>query len=345
MRQALVNCNAEEVSKNRKYVMKITWDDNIWKAELDNFIAVKKKYPVIVTTSKLLTTWVDAKTCKLIVLDTNINSITEFKQIICRWTRIWEDYGKMYFTIMDFRKATNLFADPNFDWDPICIYNTKPTDPIIDPIDPDPVDWEGPDWPDWPDWPWPDPEPKLVVNWVSVTISNERVQYIGPDWKLITESLKDYSKKNILWTYRTMDDFINAWEDSDKKQAIIDELEDKGVLLEELQNQLWTDMDPFDLICHVAFDRPALTRKERANNVKKRDVFAKYWEKAREVINLLLDKYADSGIEAIEDINILKVNPFSTIWTPIEIVKDIFGWKNIYMEMLKELEKNIYEIN
>jgi len=346
MRKALVNCNAEEVSKNRKYVMKITWDDNIWKAELDNFIAAKQKYPVIVTTSKLLTTWVDAKTCKLIVLDTNINSITEFKQIIWRWTRIREDYGKMYFTIMDFRKATNLFADPNFDWDPICIYNPKPTDPIVDPIDP--VDWDGSDWwgwPEWIDWPWPDPEPKLVVDWVAVTITNERVQYIWNDGKLITESIRDYSKKNILWKYRTMDDFINAWEDSDKKQAIIDELEDKGVLLEELQNQLWTDMDPFDLICHVAFDRPALTRKERANNVKKRDVFTKYGEKAREVINLLLDKYADSGIEAIENIEILKVAPFTWIWTPIEIVKDIFGGKNIYQQMLKELEQSIYEIN
>jgi len=155
--------------------------------------------------------------------------------------------------------------------------------------------------------------------------------------------LKDYSKKWILWEYRSLDDFINAWEDCDKKEAIIAELEDKWVLLEELQEQLWTDMDPFDLICHVAFDRPALTRKERANNVKKKDVFGKYSEKAREVINLLLDKYADNWIESIENIEVLKVNPFNSIWTPLEIINWIFWGKNVYLEMLKELKSSIYE--
>lgn len=357
MRQALVNCNADEMKKNHRYVMKITGDDKIGKAELDNFISPKERYPVIVTTSKLLTTGVDAKTCKLIVLDSNINSATEFMQIIGRWTRIREDYNKYFFTIMDFRKATNMFADEEFirTWfwlDPICVYEPKPDEPVKEPDDLDTgggVDIENPRdkiiiwWPDdGNDW-WK--QKKILVCGVPVSIINERVQYIGADGKLINESIKDYSKRNILWEYQTMDDFINAWEDSDKKQAIIDELEDKGVLLEELQNQLWGDMDPFDLICHVAFDKPPLTRRERANNVKKRDIFTKYGEKAREVISLLLDKYADNGIEAIEDINVLRVDPFSAIWTPIEIVKDIFGWKNVYLEMLKELEKSIYETN
>ncbi len=357
MRQALVNCNADEVKKNHKYVMKITWDDKEWKAELDSFISPKERYPVVVTTSKLLTTWVDAKTCKLIVLDSNINSATEFMQIIWRWTRIREDYGKYFFTIMDFRKATNMFADEEFirTWfwlDPICVYEPKPDEPIKEPEEldepnnPDIIDW-GKDIPDitiwWWDWDDSDKPRKILVSWVQVSIINERVQYIGADGKLINESLKDYSKKNILWEYKTLDDFINAWEDSDKKQAIIDELEDKGVLLEELQNQIGNDMDPFDLICHIAFDKPALTRRERANNVKKRDVFTKYGEKAREVISLLLDKYADNGIEAIEDINVLKVDPFNGIWTPLEIIKNIFWWKNVYLEMLKELQKSIYE--
>ena len=363
MRQALINCNADEIKKNRKYIMKITWDDKEWKAELDNFITPKEKYPVIVTTSKLLTTWVDAKTCKLIVLDTNINSATEFMQIIWRWTRIREDYWKYFFTIMDFRKATNMFADEEFirAWfwlDPICVYEPKPNETIVEPEELDTNEWTENEeseeenaketilfwWDQWED----EEEKKhrkILVNWVNVTIINERIQYIWADGKLINESLKDYSKKWILWEYRTLDDFINAWEDCDKKEAIITELEDKWVLIEELQNQIWIDMDPFDLICHVAFDRPALTRKERANNVRKRDIFTKYWEKAKEVINFLLDKYADNWIESIENMEVLKVNPFNWLWTPVEIVNGIFWGKNVYLEMIRELKKSIYETN
>ena len=357
MRQALVNCNADEMKKNRRYVMKITWDDKIWKAELDNFISVKSRYPVIVTTSKLLTTGVDVKTCKLIVLDSNINSATEFMQIIGRWTRIREDYWKQFFTIMDFRKATNMFADEEFNrlgfgLQPICVYEPKPGEAISEIEEVDINEWEEQDprgqiisWWDW-DNGKDDVEPtrKILVCGVPVSITNERVQYIWKDGKLINESIKDYSKKNILWEYQTMDDFINAWEEGDKKQAIIDELQDKWVFLEELQNQLWEDMDPFDLICHIAYDKPALTRKERANNVKKRDIFTKYGEKAREVISLLLDKYADNWIEAIEDMEILKVPPFTNIWKPLQIL-NIFWWRNLYLEMLKELEKSIYETN
>ena len=357
MRQALVNCNADEMKKNRRYVMKITWDDKIWKAELDNFISVKSRYPVIVTTSKLLTTGVDVKTCKLIVLDSNINSATEFMQIIGRWTRIREDYWKQFFTIMDFRKATNMFADEEFNrlgfgLQPICVYEPKPGEAISEIEEVVINEWEEQDprgqiisWWDW-DNGKDDVEPtrKILVCGVPVSIINERVQYIWKDGKLINESIKDYSKKNILWEYQTMDDFINAWEEGDKKQAIIDELQDKWVFLEELQNQLWEDMDPFDLICHIAYDKPALTRKERANNVKKRDIFTKYGEKAREVISLLLDKYADNWIEAIEDMEILKVPPFTNIWKPLQIL-NIFWWRNLYLEMLKELEKSIYETN
>lgn len=347
MRQALVNENADEVAKNRKYIMRMTWDEQEGKAQLDNFIDPREKYPVIVTTSKLLTTWVDAQTCKVIVLDTIINSMTEFKQIIWRWTRVREDYGKFYFTIIDFRKATNNFADPDFDWTPVVVYNPKPNEEL----DPNTIisDQEEDDIKDTDtninipneedDW-----VKKIFVQWVQVEISQERIQYIWADGKLITESLKDYTKKNILNEYKSIDDFLNIRQHADKKQVIINELEDKWILFEELQNQVNKDLDPFDLICHIAFDRPPLTRRERVNNVKKRDIFAKYGEDAKAIIWLLLDKYADQGIEAIEDINILKVNPFNDIGTPFEIVSNIFGSKEKYLEMVKELENSLYAI-
>lgn len=346
MRQALVNQNADEVAKNRKYIMRMTWDEQEGKAQLDSFIDPKEKYPVIVTTSKLLTTWVDAQTCKVIVLDTIINSMTEFKQIIWRGTRVREDYGKFFFTIIDFRKATNNFADPDFDWTPVVVYNPKPdeeldpsniisdqeTEDIIEDTDTQvniPED----------EWNW---MKKIFVQWVPVEISQERVQYIWSDGKLITESLKDFTKNNILSEYKSLDEFINSWHNTDKKQIIINELEEKGIFFDELQNQVNKDLDPFDLICHIAFDRPALTRRERVNNVKKRDSFAKYGEEAKQVIEMLLEKYADQGIEAIEDINVLKVNPFANLGTPFEIVGNIFGSKEKYLEMVRELEQVIY---
>lgn len=353
MRQALVNENPDLVAKDQRYVMRITGDEQEGKAQLDNFISPKETYPVIVTTSKLLTTWVDAQTCKVIVLDTNINSMSEFKQIIWRGTRLKEEYGKYYFTIIDFRKATNIFADPEFDGTPEVIFKPKEGD-ILDPDlliseeeeenykddEPGwytPVDLPGDDDDDG-EWP-----KKILVDGVAVEIINERVQYIWNDGKLITESLVDYSKKNILEEYTSLDEFLNAWRHADKKEAIIEELEQHGILFTELENQVGKDLDPFDLICHVAFDQPALTRQERANSVKKQNYFAKYGEQARQVIDMLLDKYADQGIEAIEDINVLKVAPFTKLWPPLQIVGSIFGSKEKYMQAMQELVLHLYE--
>lgn len=349
MRQALVNENADEVAKNSKYVMRITWDEKEGKAQIDNFINPKETYPVIVTTSKLLTTWVDAQTCKVIVLDTIINSMTEFKQIIGRGTRVREDYGKYYFTIIDFRKATNNFADKDFDGEPVVIYNPKADEEL----DPNTIlsEWEyqedeigendtqiniNTDEEEW----W---FKKIIVDGVQVEVNQERVQYIGADGKLITESLRDYTKKNILQQYKSLDDFLINWKSAEKKQIIINELEEKGILFEELQNKVDKDLDVFDLICYIAYDKPPLTRKERVNEVKKRDIFTKYGDKAKQVIEMLLKKYEDEGIEAIEDINVLKVNPFNMIDTPYGILNNIFGSKEKYLDVVRELEMSLYE--
>lgn len=351
MRQALVNANADEVAKNRKYIMKITWDDQEGKRELDSFIDPKEPYPVIVTTSKLLTTWVDAKTCKVIVLDQNINSMTEFKQIIGRGTRIDEDYGKYYFTIMDFRKATNNFADPQFDGMPVVVYNPK-ADEALDPdmlLGEDETDSENTiqAWDEIINNLTIDDDEnspkKILVHGVKVEVTQERVQYIWSDGKLITESLKDYSKKNILSNYHSLDEWIQTRNSEDKKQIIIDQLEEQGIFLDELQIQVGKDLDPFDLVCHIAFDQPALTRRERADQVQKSHYRAKYGEQAKQVIQYLLDSYADQGIQAIQQVEILKVNPFSQIGQPIEIINDVFGGKSVYMEMLKEMVKELYE--
>ena len=344
MRQALVNENADLVKENDKYIMRVTWDNQEWKNELDNFIDANEKYPTILTTSKLLTTWVDAKTCKLIVLDTNIGSMTEFKQIIWRWTRLKTDAWKYFFTIMDFRQATNNFADPDFDWEPVQIYEPSPDDKLTPPDNTD-IDiywWEIIDhWIDIEEeWEW---NKKRYIKWVKVEISSERIQYLGTDWKLITESLKDYSKKNILLQYKTLDSFINKWGEADKKELIVNELIENWVMLEEIENEVWKDLDPFDLICHIAFDKPALTRKERANNVKKRNYFEKYSEEAREVLDAMIDKYAEEWIDSIEDINILKVRPFRSMWSPLEIINDKFWWIKEYQKAIKEVEERIYD--
>lgn len=367
MRKALVNENADMIKQNKRYVMKITWDDLVWKQQLDNFIDPKEPYPVIVTTSKLLTTWVDAQTCKVVVLDTVINSITEFKQIIWRWSRINEDYWKQYFTIIDFRKATRLFADPKFDWIPEIVYEPKPDQPMDNPDDVDDTPTEDDPWDFGDDWTWENepipwtptgwtiptgwddnPKPqiqKIIVNWVRVKVANERVQYLWVDWKLITESVRDYSKKSLLSQYESFDKFLEEWKASDKKKEIVDALKEKWVFFEDIEKQLWwQDMDPFDIICYIAFDKPALTRKERAQKIQKETLFSKYWEKAREVIEMLIQKYTDQWIEAIEDIDVLKVSPLSNLWTPREIVLDIFWSRQKYDEMIRELEKNIYEM-
>lgn len=346
MRQALANENADMVAENRKYVVRITGDNEEGKRELDNFIDPENPYPVIAVTSKLMTTGVDAQTCRLIVLDQNIGSMTEFKQIIGRGTRVREDYNKMYFTIMDFRSVTELFADPDFDGDPVVVYEPKGDDPLsppedpIDPKDPEPINY-----------PKPniniggivsEPRTKFYVNGIDVKVINERVQYIGEDGKLITESLKDYSKKNILNEYSSLDSFLSAWNQSDKKEIIIEELKKQGVFFEELEKEVGKNLDPFDLVCHIAYGKKPLTRKERAENVRKNDYFAKYEGKAREVIDALLEKYADTGITAIDDIGDLQVSPFTNFGTPVEIVNEIFGGREKYLEVIRTIQNSLY---
>lgn len=356
MRQALVNENADLVAENPKYVMRITGDNEDGKAELDNFIDPASKYPVLVTTSKLMTTGVDAQTCQFIVLDANINSMIEFKQIIGRGTRIREDYGKQYFTIIDFRGVTKLFADPDFDGDPVIVKTTTgeiPTEEEEPSDDGTCTDIENEDNngsdvtdvnipPDIIDGGEINETPaKYYVNDVPVKVIHERVYYYDKDGKLITESLISYTKKNIKNEFKTLDEFLKKWNEAERKEAILKELEERGVLLEELKEEVGKDLDPFDLICHIAFDMPPLTRKERANNVKKRNYFTKYGQSAREVLEALLDKYADEGIENLENLEILKVPDFKRFGSPIEIVKR-FGGKKKYLEAIKELEKEIY---
>ena len=336
MRQALINENGDLVAKNRKYIMRITGDDKQGKAELDNFILPESPYPVIVTTSKLMTTGIDAQTCKLIVLDKEINSPTEFKQIIGRGTRINEEFDKTYFTIMDFKKATKKFNDKDFDGEPIQIYEPKTGDSPVPPDD-DNGDNNIDDLPEKSG----QKRVKFVPVDVNVDIVSERTLYYGKDGKLITESIKDYTRKTVQQEFTTLDKFMRRWSAAEQKQAIIKELNEQGILLEALAEEVGKDFDPFDLICHVAFDQPALSRKERAKKVRQRDYFHKYSEKARGVLNALLDKYADEGIENIEDINDLKVQPFDKIGTPMEIIK-LFGNKQKYLEALQELKNQLY---
>ncbi|PYD88293.1 restriction endonuclease [Pseudomonas syringae pv. pisi] len=352
MRQALVNLNPERVKENRKYVMRITGDEQEGKAELDNFIDPECRYPVIATTSKLMATGVDAQTCKLVVLDQRIGSMTEFKQIIGRGTRINEEFGKFWFTIMDFKKATELFADPDFDGPPEQIYEPTGEEPPVPPDEEPPPDDTGPAGPDG------QPEPPLppetegerrikyvVGGEVDVYVIAERVQYYGPDGKLITESLKDYTRRAVRKEYASLDDFLRRWGGAERKKAVIEELEAQGVILEALAEEVarkdGRDFDPFDLVCHVAFDRPPLTRKERADQVRKRDAFAKYGEKARAVLEALVEKYADAGIETIEDIKILTLDPFSRLGTAPELIQS-FGGKPAYLSAIRELEAQLY---
>ena len=357
MRQALVRANPTECAADRRYVMRITGDEQTGKAELDNFIDPESRYPVITTTSKLMSTGVDCQTCGLIVLDQRIQSMTEFKQIIGRGTRVNEDYGKFYFTIMDFKKATELFADPDFDGDPVQIYEPGPDDPPLPPDDPedeltpdDPeetviVDPPGPDDDDTGgiliNVPPPGGPKKYYINNVAVSVIGERIQYYGNDGKLITESLRDYTKKTVRKEFTSLDEFLQRWTQAGQKQAMIEELENQGLMLEALSDEVGKDFGPFDLICHVAFDQPPLTRRERADNVRKRNYFTQYGEQARAVLDALLEKYADEGILSIEDTSVLRVRPFSEFGTPVEIVR-LFGDRNGFRKALQELEAELY---
>lgn len=367
MRQELVKLIPAAAS-NRRYVMRITGDDNEGKAQLSYFIDNDEPYPVIATTSKLLTTGVDAKTCKLIVLDQNINSMTEFKQIIGRGTRLREDYQKLYFTIMDFKGATRLFADPEFDGEPVVIYEPKPDDPVVPP---EMTHVSGAGEPESPpyasnptagdDHP-PDDDTgvgggggggrvKYVIDDVNVRVAVERSQYLDADGKLITEDyrvlLKNSIKKTLQAEFGSMTDFLRRWHSAERKQAVLEELAHRGVPLEILQQAVSNgrELDAFDLVAHVAFDQKPLTRRERTHNVKKRDVFGKYGEQARAVLEALLEKFADHGVQDIEDARVLELPPFDQFGSKTQIRRGIFGSVEQYTRAVQELEQALYEPN
>ncbi|TGC72983.1 DEAD/DEAH box helicase [Salmonella enterica subsp. enterica serovar Wilhelmsburg] len=368
MRRALINLNPEMVKRNDKYVMKITGDDEEGKGQLQNFSDKKKEWPVIVTTSELMTTGVNVKTCKLIVLDQTIRSMTKFKQIIGRGTRIEQDYGKLWFTILDFKKATALFAAERFDGMPEKVMEGTPDD-ISDPdsgfnetleeetpdvfadedingADEDPATYttstmggSGP---------LPEEEDNRVrkfhINGVTVGVVSQRVQYYDADGRLVTESFKDYTRKTVLKECASLDDFVRKWQDADRKAAVIKELELQGILWDVLAEEVGKDLDPFDMLCHVVYGQPPLTRKERADNVRKRNYFTKYSDAAQTVLSNLLDKYADAGVEEIENIQVLKLKPFDQMGTLQEIITDGFGDKGTYMQAVSDLESEIYQL-
>ncbi len=356
MRQALINENADMVDDNHRYVMRITGNDTEGQGQLGNFIDPYSKYPVLVTTSRLLSTGVDAQTCRLIVLDRDVGSMTEFKQIVGRGTRVHEDSRKFYFTLMDFRGATSHFADPDFDGEPVQIYHPEGDDPMTPPDDaPPPGDGED----------GIPPEPgedetivdgppditlplegggmrKVYVDGVGATIIAERVEYLDENGKLVTESLRDFTKNALKKRFASLDDFLKRWKAAERKQAIIEELEAEGLPLDPIAEELGKDLDPFDLICHVAFDTKPLTRHERAENVKKRDVFTKYGEQARAVLDALLAKYADEGVLNLDDATVLRISPFSELGTPVQLIK-AFGGKDGFSEAVHELQSALYQ--
>jgi len=359
MRQALSNANADLCATQPKYVVQITGDNQEGKLELDNFIDPEKTYPVIATTSKLMSTGVDAQTCKLIVLDQGIKSMTLFKQIIGRGTRLREDLGKTWFTILDFKRATELFADKDFDGEPVQIYEPGAGEPVAppeplgsphpfdptQPVQPEPVEGQ-------PLGPFAGgggaadgPKKYILGNNVTVMIARERVQYLNAQCQLITESLRDYTRINLRKQYESLDQFLQAWQQADRKAALLQELEGQGVLLEALADEVahmgMVDLDPFDLLLHVAYDQPLLTRRERARRVQKRNVFTQYGPVARKVLEALLDKYADEGITTIESNEVFKLQPFTDLGSPVELVRS-FGGRPQYLSALQTLERELY---
>lgn len=355
MRQALANANADIAAAQPLYVVQITGDNAEGKAQLDNFIDPDKRYPVIATTSKLMSTGVDAQTCKLIVLDQNIRSMTMFKQIIGRGTRLREDLGKTWFTIIDFKRATDNFADPAFDGDPVQVYEPGPDDPVEPPEPEGGEPGEGADGPPGggatvgPGGGAGDVVRRYVVDGrVHVAVARERVQYLNAEGKLITESLRDYTRINLARRYSSLDDFLQQWSAAERKAALLDELESEGVLLEALADEVGPafggNLDAFDLLLHVAWNQPPLTRRERANRVKKRNVFGKYGDTARKVIDALLDKYADEGVGTLESIEVLRVPPLNGLGSPMELLRS-FGGRPQYEAALRAIEHELYAPN
>jgi type I restriction enzyme, R subunit len=341
MRSALVKANPDLSAQNRRYVMRITGDDHIGKAELDSFIDPASPYPVIVTTSKLLSTGVDAQTCKVIVLDQTIRSMTEFKQIIGRGTRLRPDYGKHSFTLLDFRRATELFADPAFDGVPEQVYSPRDDEPPAPPEDVAPAG---------------EPEGvrftreergggrrvKYVVGDVTVFVVAERIQYFGPDGKLISEELKDYTRQRVLQAYPSLDAFLQRWRSAESKQEVLDELAGHGVLFEALEQLMGPGYALFDRVCHVAFGQPALTRKQRVDQVRQRDVLSQYGEAPRAVLEALLEQFADGGLEGLEDKKVLSLPQLAKFGTPLEIIRR-FGGVERYEAATRALEEALYK--
>ena len=337
MRRALVNENADLVNLNRRYVMRITGGDAEGQAELGNFIDPESKYPAVVTTSRLLSTGVDVQTCRLIVLDRIVGSMTEFKQILGRGTRVHEDTGKLYFTLMDYRGATRHFADPAFDGEPVQIYEPGDDGPVVPPddggiiVDPPP----------------PEPPPpggdgyKVHVDGVSASIVAERVSYVDQSGRLVTESLRDFTRRALRRRFRSLDDFLKRWHAAERKQAIVEELAAEGLRLDVIADELGKDLDPFDLICHVAFDAKPLTRRERAENVRKQDVFGRYGDPARAVLDALLAKYADDGVINLDDANVLRIPPLTALGTPVQLVK-AFGGRDGFVAAVHDLQAALY---
>ena len=351
MCQALANANADLCVAQPKYVVQITGDNPEGKRELDNFIDPEKTYPVIATTSKLMSTGVDAQTCKLIVLDQGIKSMTLFKQIIGRGTRLREDLGKTWFTILDFKRATELFADKDFDGEPVQIYEPGAGDPVAPPEpaalggnlnDPAGDALLGPLGPfaggaDAGD----GPKKYVIGNNVTVVIARERTQYLNAQGQLITESLRDYTRINLHKRFDSLDQFLQTWQQADRKAVLIKELEGQGVLLAALADEVGKELDPFDLLLHVAYDQPPLTRSERARRVKKRNVFTEYGPVARKVLDAMLDKYADEGIATVESQDIFKLQPFTDLGSPVELVRS-FGGRPQYLTALQALQRELY---
>ena len=362
MRQALVNKNADLVAENTRYVMRITGSDTEGKAQLDNFIDPEARWPVIVTTSRLLSTGVDAQTCRLIVLDREVGSMTEFKQIVGRGTRVHEETGKRYFTLMDFRGASNHFADPDFDGDPVQIYEPGPDDPVDPPDDEEETESDADDEigadagddsgghddglsgvsaPPPTGRPEGGPLPKVYVDGIGATIVAERVEYLDENGKLVTESLRDFTKRALRERFASLDDFLRRWNDAERKRVILDELEAEGLPIDPIVEELGRDLDPFDLILHVAFDAKPLTRAERAANVRKRDVFGRHGDKARAVLDALLTKYADEGMLNLDDAAVLRIAPFDSLGTPVELVR-AFGGKPGFERAVHDLQSELY---
>jgi type I restriction enzyme R subunit len=361
MRQALLNENADLARHNSRYVMRITGDDAEGTAQLGNFIDPEAKYPVIVTTSRLLSTGVDAQTCRLIVLDREVGSMTEFKQIVGRGTRVHEDTKKYYFTLIDFRKATNHFADPDFDGEPVQIYEPGEDDPVTPPDDVPPLNTDDDD----PIPPAPGDDEIIVDNQAPpdialrsgiaeapvkyyikgapVTVLTERVEYLDENGRLVTESLRDYSRKTIRQHYASLDQFLHRWQAAARKEAIIVELAEAGLLLDPLREEVGKDLDPFDLICHFAFDQPPLTRRDRVANVRKRDVFTQYGPQARAVLEALLDKYQDEGVvSGLDDPRILQIAPFASMGTVPQLIKH-FGSRADFERAVHALQTALYQ--